>query len=610
MKVPVKIKKEIVTSWWIDNLIDSLIVAFLYLAISALVLQLPQSQLGSPVWPPAGIAVGALLARGRSRCWGIFLGAALNSFFVSKAPFLFALLAGLVPTIGALTSTTLILFFNKTNNFLNYVKNFVRFSLAATFSGTILQALLGTLIVSYAGLTKWDIYWKVAWGWWVGDAMGVLLFAPLVFVWWSKQSTITPITNNKWSFRSNGKELFLCLSILGITSYFTILGNQPLEYFLLPPLLWSAFRFGSKITTLTVTFTAMVAAISTSYKFGSFYKVSQEINSLIFLQLFMGVILITTLMVLVLAEENNRNSQELQEQVILKDKAYTQLDLINRDLEEIIETRTSELLEANREIKFLNEQLTAENYRMSSELAVTRRLQKMILPRTKELNTIKELDIVGFMEPADEVGGDYYDVLQQNGHIKIGIGDVTGHGLESGVIMIMLQTAIRTLLINGEKNPVKFLSTVNHTIYENLQRMNCEKSLSLILIDYHDRVLHLSGQHESVIVIRDSGDIEIIDTDALGFPIGLTDEISEFIFETAINLNLGDVVVLYTDGITEAENHTKELYGLDRLIHTIGKFHRNSVDQIREAVITDIREFIGSSKVYDDITLVVMKRKI
>ncbi|ELS34053.1 MULTISPECIES: SpoIIE family protein phosphatase [Pseudanabaena] len=610
MKVPVKIKKEIVTSWWIDNLIDSLIVAFLYLAISALVLQLPQSQLGSPVWPPAGIAVGALLARGRSRCWGIFLGAALNSFFVSKAPFLFAILAGFVPTIGALTSTTLILFFNKTNNFLNYVKNFVRFALATTFGGTILQALLGTLIVSSAGLITWDVYWKVAWGWWVGDAMGVLLFAPLVFVWWSRQSTITPVTNNKWSFRSNGKELFLCLSILVVTSYFTIIGNQPLEYFLLPPLLWSAFRFGSKITTLTVMFTAMVAAISTSYKFGSFYKISTEINSLIFLQLFMGVILITTLMVLVLAEENNRNSQELQEQVILKDKAYTQLDLINRDLEEIIETRTSELLEANREIKFLNEQLTAENYRMSSELAVTRRLQKMILPRTKELNTIKELDIVGFMEPADEVGGDYYDVLQQNGHIKIGIGDVTGHGLESGVIMIMLQTAIRTLLINGEKNPVKFLSTVNHTIYENLQRMNCEKSLSLILIDYHDRVLHLSGQHESVIVIRDSGDIEIIDTDALGFPIGLTDEISEFIFETAINLNLGDVVVLYTDGITEAENSTKELYGIDRLIHTISKFHRNSVDQIREAVITDIREFIGSSKVYDDITLVVMKRKI
>ena len=150
-----------------------------------------------------------------------------------------------------------------------------------------------------------------------------------------------------------------------------------------------------------------------------------------------------------------------------------------------------------------------------------------------------ELDIVGFMEPADEVGGDYYDVLQRNGRIKIGIGDVTGHGLESGVIMIMLQTAIRTLLINGERNTVKFLSTINRTIYENLQRMNCDKSLSLILMDYHDHKLNISGQHENVIVVRNNGEVEIIDTDSLGFPIGLTDEITEFIFELEIHLDLG-----------------------------------------------------------------------
>ena len=194
---------------------------------------------------------------------------------------------------------------------------------------------------------------------------------------------------------------------------------------------------------------AMVAAISTAYKLGIFYKISQESNSLIFLQLFMGVMLITTIAVLALVSENNRVAEKLQEQVVLKDEAYNQLDQVNKNLEDIIEERTRELVDANREINSLNQRLTVENYRMSSELAVTRKLQEMILPRTKELNSIEELDIVGFMEPADEVGGDYYDVLQQHGRIKIGIGDVTGHGLESGVIMIMVQTAIRTLLING-----------------------------------------------------------------------------------------------------------------------------------------------------------------
>ncbi|MFM6833013.1 MAG: MASE1 domain-containing protein, partial [Dolichospermum sp.] len=98
-----------------------------------------------------------------------------------------------------------------------------------------------------------------------------------------------------------------------------MVGNQPIEYFLLPPLLWSAFRFGAKITTLITMVVAMTASISTAYKFGVFYKVSQESSSLIFLQLFMGVMLITTIAVLALVAENNRASEKLQEQVILKD---------------------------------------------------------------------------------------------------------------------------------------------------------------------------------------------------------------------------------------------------------------------------------------------------
>ena len=604
MKLFLKTKKTISTAWWIDNLI----IAVVYFVLSALVLQLPQSQLGSPVWPPAGLAVGALLARGRSRWIGIFLGAALNSFFTSKVPLPFAIFGGLVPAIGALVSTTLVIYFNKTNDFLGYVKRFVMFALAVTFSGTLLQALLGTLIVFWAGLIPWNIYWSVTWGWWVGDAIGVLLFAPLICAWWNEQSRIK--FDHKPDHKFDKKELIVCLLILAIIFRLVLIENQPIEYFLLPPLLWSAFRFGAKITTLITMVVAMAAAISTAYKFGVFYKVSQESNSLIFLQLFMGVMLITTIAVLALVAENNRASEKLQEQVILKDKAYTQLDQANKNLEDIIDERTKELIEANQEINSLNQRLTVENYRMSSELAVTRKLQEMILPRTKELNSIKELDIVGFMEPADEVGGDYYDVLQRNGRIKIGIGDVTGHGLESGVIMIMVQTAIRTLLINGEGNPVKFLSTVNQTIYENLQRMNCDKSLSLILMDYHDHKLYISGQHESVIVVRTNGEIEIIDTDSLGFPIGLTDEITEFIFELEIHLDLGDIVLLYTDGIPEAENQNKQHYGLERLIQVISESHEKPIDQIREIVINDVRKFIGSHKVHDDITFMVIKRKI
>src|SRR4051812_13794874 len=73
-----------------------------------------------------------------------------------------------------------------------------------------------------------------------------------------------------------------------------------------------------------------------------------------------------------------------------------------------------------------NERLQAENLRLNTELAVTQRLQRMILPKAQELQAIEGLEIAAYMEPADEVGGDYYDVLQHNGQVKIGIGDMTG----------------------------------------------------------------------------------------------------------------------------------------------------------------------------------------
>ncbi len=253
---------------------------------------------------------------------------------------------------------------------------------------------------------------------------------------------------------------------------------------------------------------------------------------------------------------------------------------------------------------------------MAAELEITRRLQRMILPKEEELHQIPELDIAGFMEPADEVGGDYYDVLQSGGRVKIGIGDVTGHGLESGVLMIMVQTAIRTLLENSETDPKKFLDTVNRTIYNNVTRMNSDKNLSLALLDYSEGVLQLSGQHEEMIVVR-AGDvaqasspvIERIDTMDLGFPIGLEADIADFIADIEVRLNPGDVSVLYTDGITEAENLGGELYGLDRLIEAVQENCHLPASGIKEAVIEDVRRHIGEQKVFDDITLVVLKQK-
>jgi sigma-B regulation protein RsbU (phosphoserine phosphatase) len=264
---------------------------------------------------------------------------------------------------------------------------------------------------------------------------------------------------------------------------------------------------------------------------------------------------------------------------------------------------------ANQEITSLNERLQAENIRLNAELDVTRRLQQMMLPKEKELVEIEGLEIAGFMQPADEVGGDYYDVLESNGLVKIGIGDVTGHGLESGVLMIMVQTAVRTLIENNETDPKKFLDVLNRTIYKNVQRMDSDKNLTLCLMDYQEGKLSLSGQHEEIIIVRSGGEIERIDTIDLGFPLGLEETIADFVFQIQIQLNAGDVVVLYTDGITEAENELGVQYGLERLCEMVRHNWQRSAKEVRQLVIEDLQQHIKEHRVYDDITLVVLKQK-
>lgn len=252
--------------------------------------------------------------------------------------------------------------------------------------------------------------------------------------------------------------------------------------------------------------------------------------------------------------------------------------------------------------------LLAENLRLSAEIEVTRKLQQMILPKESELREVAGLEIACFMEPADEVGGDYYDVLQHNGSVKIGIGDVTGHGLESGMLMLMAQTAVRTLMESKQTDPVQFLDVLNRTLYGNIQRIDSSKNMTLALLDYANGVIKLSGQHEEIIVVRCGGELERIDTMDLGFPIGLDEEIAQFVAQQVVHLYPGDVVVLYTDGITEAYDINRNRYGLDRLCEIVRCNCEKSAQEIKQAVIQDVWKYIGTQKVFDDVTLVVLKQ--
>ncbi|MEM8604477.1 MAG: SpoIIE family protein phosphatase [Cyanobacteria bacterium P01_H01_bin.121] len=286
-----------------------------------------------------------------------------------------------------------------------------------------------------------------------------------------------------------------------------------------------------------------------------------------------------------------------------------QLNASFATLEEKVADRTSELEQANQQISQLNQKLRAENLRLTAEIDVARQIQARILPKAGELDAIPGLDITGYMQPADEVGGDYYDVLAIDGIVTIGIGDVTGHGLESGLLMLMTQTAVRTLKEVRERDPVRFLDTLNRTIYQNVQRMNSDRNLTLAILNYEQGRISISGQHEELLVVRASGQVERIDTIDLGLPIGLDDDIADFISHQVVQLQPGDGVVLYTDGIPEAYNSEKKQYGLERLCTVISLSWSGTATEIKQAIINDVQSFIGEQRIFDDITLLVLKQQ-
>ncbi len=261
--------------------------------------------------------------------------------------------------------------------------------------------------------------------------------------------------------------------------------------------------------------------------------------------------------------------------------------------------------------------------RLETELKVAHQLQQMVLPDPEKLQNIKNADIASFMESADNVGGDYYYILQYNETTRIVIGDVAGHGLENGVLMFMTHTALHTLLNQGETDPKRVMSILNHIICKNLQRMNLDKSLSLTLalIDYtplsvlssdsEDKggQVKVSGQHEMMIVARQDGNTELVDTAGLGIPVGLEENIAGYIDETTVILQPNDGVVLYSDGITKTKNVSGELYGLEQLCKIISQNWRKPAKKIVQSVIEDVRRHIGRQKQSDDLTLVVLKQQ-
>jgi serine phosphatase RsbU (regulator of sigma subunit) len=264
---------------------------------------------------------------------------------------------------------------------------------------------------------------------------------------------------------------------------------------------------------------------------------------------------------------------------------------------------------ANKQLEIYTERLKDESLRLQAELNIAKRIQTMVLPIQSEVNLIDDLEISYIMRPADEVGGDYYDIIKIFDHVTIAIGDVTGHGLSSGIIMLMAQTAIRTIAEMKIQDPKEIITILNRVLYSNIKRIKEERNMTLLVITYKDHRYTISGQHESAIICRKNGTIETVDTLKLGFYVGLLPDIEKTLQTYQFTLDSGDILLLYSDGVTETMNEKGEQYGLEQLETAITRYNHLPTQKIKYKLIGDLYNFMGSGTILDDISLVVIHQK-
>jgi serine phosphatase RsbU (regulator of sigma subunit) len=346
------------------------------------------------------------------------------------------------------------------------------------------------------------------------------------------------------------------------------------------------------------------------------------------------------------------------------------------------------LEQANQQIASLNEQLKDENLRMSHELDVARRIQHIVLPSGEEYRDFSDLDIACAMVTADEVGGDYYDIIRfdernpgnaaaansnsgnsnsgnsnsgnsnsgnsnsgnhSSGNSSVGnsnsddysvsnstggiiaIGDVTGHGLNSGVLMMMVHATLRALSEIERQDLRVIYRVINKILYDFRIKTEDTRIMTLALLRYFgEGRFTLTGEHESILRIKRmdaqgtpatqnpataGGTIsaqgeplyEVLPVDYAMYA-GLEPDIREHLELHEFQIAPGETLILYTDGITEAVNEHRAEFGELGIVHA-ARQAGGGAHSVCEGIMRACRLFAGEHSMLDDYSLVVIQRR-
>jgi len=238
------------------------------------------------------------------------------------------------------------------------------------------------------------------------------------------------------------------------------------------------------------------------------------------------------------------------------------------------------------------------------DLEVARSIQQSLLPRTRP--AIKGLEISGWNLPADATGGDYFDWKKlRDGRLVVTVADVTGHGIGPALLASVCRAYARSSF-DTHDNVVKALQHINQFFCEDITDGRFATFVAAVCSGEMGRVELLSAGHGPLFVYSSAND-SFQGIAAQSIPLGLLPELNSS-EPVILDLNLGDMVVLATDGFFEWENKDEEQFGVERLTEAIRSARHLPPEEIIAEVYNAVRKFANGTKQMDDLTAVVIKR--
>ena len=295
--------------------------------------------------------------------------------------------------------------------------------------------------------------------------------------------------------------------------------------------------------------------------------------------------------------ENIRDSRHFDSLDIRTGDEIENLSLLMKEMENEIQDNIRRL-----------EVITADKERINTELNIAARIQEGMVPHEFPAFPDRlEFDLIASMDPAREVGGDFYDFYMiDHDHLALVIADVTGKGIPAALFMMVSKILIATIGNKPGVSPARILSRVNETICKN-NPTEMFVTIWLGILEISTGIVRCAnGGHEYPVVYRKDKGFEVF-KDPHGFVIGGMPDSQYHDYE--IKLEPGDMIFQYTDGVTDAINASDEIFGDERMVEALNTIESPDPKGVLQKVTEEVEQFTEGEPQFDDITMICLQYK-